>query len=99
MTREEALKVLDTIPTIGEQVDALEMAIEELEQKTCKDCISRDEAKLGRWLEKSVSHERPTFDGWQSAKCSNCGLYHTTPYAYYFNDFKFCPNCGKQMKP
>ena len=41
MTREEALKVLDTIPTIGEQVDALEMAIKALEQQSCEDCISR----------------------------------------------------------
>lgn len=31
MTKEEALKILDTIPTIGEQVDALEMAIKALE--------------------------------------------------------------------
>lgn len=31
MTREEVLQILDTIPTIGEQVDALEMAIEALE--------------------------------------------------------------------
>ena len=30
MTREEALEILDTIPTIGKQVDALEMAIEAL---------------------------------------------------------------------
>ena len=44
MTKEEALKVLDTIPTIGEQVDALEMAIEALEQEPCEDCISREEA-------------------------------------------------------
>lgn len=36
MTREEALKILDTIPTIGEQVDALEMAIEALRQVTGK---------------------------------------------------------------
>lgn len=32
MTNEEALKILDTIPTISEQVDALEMAIKALEQ-------------------------------------------------------------------
>lgn len=32
MTREEALKILDTIPTQSEQVDALEMAIKALEQ-------------------------------------------------------------------
>ena len=43
MTREEALKVLDTIPTIGEQVDALEMAIKALEQEPYEDCISRTE--------------------------------------------------------
>ena len=41
MTREEALEILDTIPTIGEQVDALEMAIEALEQEPCEDAISR----------------------------------------------------------
>ena len=34
MTNEEALKILDTIPTIGDQVDALEMAIKALEQDT-----------------------------------------------------------------
>lgn len=33
MTREEALEILDWIPTIGEQVDALEMAIKALEQE------------------------------------------------------------------
>ena len=33
MTREEALQILDTIPTIGEQVDALEMAIKALENQ------------------------------------------------------------------
>lgn len=32
MTREEALEILDRLPTIGEQVDALEMAIEALKQ-------------------------------------------------------------------
>lgn len=39
MTREEALKVLDTIPTIGEQVDALEMAIKALEREPVLDKI------------------------------------------------------------
>lgn len=52
MTREEALRILDTIPTKGDEVDALEMAIEALEQKvdvstntpTATDCISRQAA-------------------------------------------------------
>ena len=36
MTREEALQILDTIPTISEQVDALEMAIQALSQEPCE---------------------------------------------------------------
>ena len=39
MTREEALQILDTIPTIGEQVDALEMAIEALSAEPCDKCV------------------------------------------------------------
>lgn len=42
MTREEALQILDTIPTIGEQEDALELAIEALSAEPCEDCISRE---------------------------------------------------------
>ena len=40
MTREESLEILDTIPTIHEQVDALEMAIEALENQ-----------KTGHWID------------------------------------------------
>ena len=138
MTKEEALKVLDTIPTIGEQVDALEIAIEALEQEPCDDCISRAELlsridterkhllslkmdgaehiivhharriiedmppvtlqpKIGRWLEKEVNSDK-VIEEWQSARCSKCNLYHTTPYSYYFDDYKFCPNCGARME-
>ena len=35
LTTEEALAILDTIPTIGEQVDALEMAIESMKHVPC----------------------------------------------------------------
>lgn len=143
MTREEALKVLDTIPTIGEQVDALEMAIKALEQEPCEDAISRQAAidgiadlkkspwfnddtteakvirkeaveiiedlcikslpsvtpqpKVGKWLEKEVISDK-VIEEWQSAKCSKCNLYHTTPYMYYFSNYKFCPNCGARME-
>jgi hypothetical protein len=87
MTKEEALKVLDTIPTIGEQVDALEMAIEALEQ----------EPKVGEWLEKEVISDK-VIEEWQSARCSVCDKYHTTPYMYYFSHYEYCPNCGHRMK-
>lgn len=38
MTKEEALQILDTIPTISEQVDALEMAIKALSQEPKSPC-------------------------------------------------------------
>ena len=49
MTREEALEELDSliVPRDGEQdrlADALEMAMEALEQEPCEDAISRSEA-------------------------------------------------------
>ena len=34
---------------------------------------------------------------WQSARCSKCGKYHTTPYMYSFDKFQYCPNCGARM--
>ena len=49
MKREEALEILDTIPTIGEQVDALEMAIEALKVKDVIEAFDRTiEAIKGR---------------------------------------------------
>jgi len=46
MTKEEALRILDTIPTKGDEVDALEMAISALEQSVDvpTDTISRQAA-------------------------------------------------------
>lgn len=52
--------------------------------------------KHGEWLEKEVS--RITLDGeMQSARCSCCGRYHTTPFLYYFTEYRYCPNCGARM--
>ena len=50
----------------------------------------------GKWEDKEVIHKK-CIEEWQSARCSACGKYHTTPYMYYFDDFKFCPNCGAKM--
>ena len=58
----------------------------------------------GEWTEREVfrsddnNTSNPIIDDWQSAKCSVCGKYHTTPYLYYFDDFNYCPHCGAQMK-
>lgn len=60
MNREEALKILDTIPTIGEQVDALEMAIEALEQEPT-DAVQRtsnaNKKRVENTLEDAISRQ------------------------------------------
>ena len=56
---------------------------------------------LAEWEEQSVFNnedDTPIIPEWQSARCSLCHKYHTTPYIYYFNDYRFCPNCGAEMR-
>ena len=63
--------------------------------------IPSAEPKSGEWEEKEtfcVTDDDPIISQWQSARCSECGKYHTTPYMYHFNNYNFCPNCGAQMK-
>jgi len=52
----------------------------------------------GKWIERKVIEDGKAIDEWQSAKCSVCGKYHTTPYLYNFDDFNYCPNCGAKME-
>ena len=59
------------------------------------------DAVHGEWEDREVFNETDDdhiVEEWQSARCSVCGKYHTTPYMYYFDDFNFCPNCGAKMK-
>lgn len=56
----------------------------------------------GEWLEKEVVDNTDEdfvwkIEQWQSARCSICGKYHTTPYMYYFSNYNYCPNCGAKM--
>jgi predicted RNA-binding Zn-ribbon protein involved in translation (DUF1610 family) len=53
------------------------------------------ERKKGKWVERKVYSM--TIMDYQHAKCSVCGKYLTTPYQYYFDEFKYCPNCGSEM--
>ena len=54
--------------------------------------------KKGKWEERTVENVKVAgVEEVQSAKCSACGLYHTTPYMYYFSEYKYCPNCGARM--
>ena len=58
-----------------------------------------EERKKGKWDERSVfDTEDSDIVQMQSAKCSVCGKYHTTPYLYFFDNFNFCPNCGADMR-
>lgn len=54
----------------------------------------------GEWLDRSVRDDpkAEVIEQWQSAKCSVCGKYHTTPYLYYFDWYDWCPNCGARMR-
>ena len=55
--------------------------------------------KVGEWLEKAVISDKVIeIEEWQSARCSVCDKYHTTPYMYYFDNYKFCPNCGARLE-
>lgn len=58
--------------------------------------------KKGKWKEREVflleEDEMPPIEDWQSAKCSECDRYLTTPYHYYFYHYKYCPYCGAKMK-
>ena len=60
------------------------------------------ERKKGKWEEESTFDVDENGDQiiqeWQSARCSVCGKYHTTPYMYYFNVYNYCPNCGARME-
>lgn len=60
------------------------------------------ERKKGEWIEISWSEPDPnvccTSYSIQSAKCSICGKYHTTPYLHSLVYFPYCPNCGAEMR-
>ena len=65
------------------------------------DYVPKADRPQGEWVEKTKFHnadDDPIIEEWQSAKCSVCGKYHTTPYLYYFDDYNYCPNCGARMK-
>lgn len=61
--------------------------------------IDTEPVKHGKWEEKEtyLNEGDCEITEWQSARCSKCGKYHTTPYMYSFDNFNFCPNCGAKM--
>ena len=70
MDKKRALEVLDQIPTIGEQVDALEMAIEALENSSPK----------GKWIE-----EGRLFNFHKCSNCGEDAFLHDVHGEYLSN--------------
>lgn len=61
--------------------------------------VTPQQKATGSWVEKQVvDNEEVEIEQWQSARCSKCDKYHTTPYSYYFDDYNYCPNCGTKME-
>lgn len=55
--------------------------------------------RVGEWIEKERHEDEDThITEWQSARCSLCGKYLTTPFMYYFTDYPYCPSCGARME-
>ena len=71
MTREEALQILDTIPTIGEQVDALELAIKALEQEL-RDCKTYIHSYKGKCAGTEECHECMWESKYEQEPCDDC---------------------------
>ena len=52
-----------------------------------------------RWIERQVAFTKDCgIEEMQSAKCSACGRYLTTPYHYSFYDYPYCPMCGEKRE-
>lgn len=92
----ERQAAVDAVRSYYDESDEDEREIEE----RIADLPSVQERKKGKWTEKEVIHnvKNIIIEEWQSARCSICGKYHTTPYMYFFDNYNFCPNCGAEMR-
>ncbi len=53
---------------------------------------------MSAWLEREiVSVKESGIEEVQIAKCPFCQKWLTTPYAYCFTEYPFCPNCGQKI--
>ena len=81
---------------ITQLVDISPESIEEIADAVAEK-LRKEEVKHGHWEEEQIVDDSTIIEIWQSARCSKCGRYHTTPYAYYFDKFNYCPQCGAKM--
>ena len=101
ISREDALKALDEMSYKSPHESATSVVRKKHFGEILEKFIMQQPSaqKKGKWLEKERIEENLKWaDGLQSAKCSVCGRYHTTPYMYSFTDYNFCPHCGADMR-
>ena len=101
ISRQEAIDALREIEFSllmgGEDSKEVRLIRAEKAQDTIEQLPSA-QPKKGKWKEQAIENVKAAgIEEVQVAKCSACGLYHTTPYMYYFTEYKYCPNCGARM--
>lgn len=94
--RQKALDALKYEMKYGAVIDGcgLDTAYDVIENLSS----AEPERKTGKWIEREVFESKGQVEELQSAKCSVCGKYHTTPYLYYFDNYPYCPSCGADMR-
>ena len=92
--RQAALDALDKL-SLGE-TDAIKLFFRMNDYLKRMPSADVQPVRHGNWEERKVS-DKNCIDEWQTACCSVCHKYHTTPYMYYFDNYNYCPNCGARM--
>ena len=109
MTHKLENEVFTVIQNIGINIDkdelikALQYDRNQYETGYADAMINAVPVVHGQWTEQTIHFEENSEDGsdnheWQSARCSVCKQYLTTPYMYYFTHYNYCPNCGADMR-
>ena len=91
ISRHEVLSIIECRKNIdgNDAIVWIEKEIGELPSVT-------PQPKVGEWLEKEINSDK--IEEWQSARCSVCDRYHTTPYMYYFSHYDYCPHCWTKIE-
>jgi len=105
MTHKLENEVFTVVQNIGINIDkdelikALQYDRNQYEKGYADAMMNAVPVNHGRWEEETVSsiEENACIQDWQSARCSVCKQYLTTPSMYYFTHYDYCPNCGAKM--
>ena len=71
----------------------------EISMRLVEDAPTIEPRPRGKWEEKGIAFIRDTnIERVQEMRCSKCKRWLTTSYMYYLTQYKFCPNCGADMR-